>query len=165
MKFENYILTITTIFSGLMSGLFFSYSVSVVPGLGKLSDKEYIQSMQSINREIQNPVFFIFFLGILLLLPLSIYLSYSHTLNSKFWLLAIAGIVYYTGVFGVTALGNIPLNNTLENFNSMNAVADAIKDQRGIFEKKWNYLNGIRAISSFVTFVLMVMSCLLTEKT
>jgi uncharacterized membrane protein len=61
---------------GLLAGLFFSYSYSVNPGLKSLADNEYVKAMQSINIAIQNPYFFISFMGLLFVFPVSTYLMY-----------------------------------------------------------------------------------------
>ena len=51
-------LFLTTFLMALIAGLFYSFSVSVNPGLHKLSDSEYIKATKSINRAILNPFFF-----------------------------------------------------------------------------------------------------------
>jgi uncharacterized membrane protein len=157
MKTADIILIATTTAAALMAGLFYAYSCSVVIGLGKLNDVEYLKAMQSINKEILNPVFFAAFLGILPLLPLNTYL---HSQQSNFLLLVAAMIVYLIGVFGVTVVGNIPLNNGLENFNILAADSEAIKAQRALFENKWNMLNHIRTVCSIVTVILLITGCL-----
>ena len=134
MTISNMVLLLTTICTSLMAGLFYSYSCSVVPGLKLLTDPQYLAAMQSINKAIQNPVFFICFFGTLLLLPLSTYLKHSHYPSLTFRLLLTATILYYVGVFGVTALGNIPLNNGLEKFELVKASAESISLQRSILK-------------------------------
>ena len=147
-----------------MAGLFYSYSYSVVPGLKLLTDTEYIRSMQSINKAIQNPVFFICFFGAPLLLPVSTYLNYFQHPPLRFWLLLAATFLYLIGVFGVTIFGNIPLNNMLEKFNLLNASKDSISLQRTLFEGRWNNLNTIRTISSILSLVLIIIACINSGK-
>ena len=48
---------------GLMAGLFFAFSVSVMKALARLSSAEGIAAMQSINVAIINPVFVAAFFG------------------------------------------------------------------------------------------------------
>ena len=48
---------------GLLAGLFYAYSVSVMPGLGQADDRTLVDGMQQINDAIENPVFFVSFLG------------------------------------------------------------------------------------------------------
>jgi uncharacterized membrane protein len=164
MPVSNVILALTATCSALMAGLFYSYSCSVVLGLALLPDSEYIAAMQSINKAIQNPVFFSCFLGTLLLLPVSAYLNYFHPIPLQFWLLFTAAILYLVGVVGVTAFGNIPLNNALEKFNLLNASKEDINLQRTIFETRWNNLNTIRTISSILSLALVIITCIYPDK-
>jgi uncharacterized membrane protein len=160
MTLSNITVLGAAIFTGLMAGLFYSYSCSVTIGLGKLPDEQYIAAMQSINRSIQNPVFFISFFGALILPPIATYLNYSQKASASFWLLLTATILYLAGSFGVTALGNIPLNNALESFNLSAASKEAISIQRLNFETAWNTLNIIRTISAILSFILILFACL-----
>src|SRR5438105_15298485 len=94
MTTVNIILLATATTTALIAGLFYAYSCSVNPGLGRLPDNEYLAAMQSINRAILNPVFFMSFMGTLLLLPLSTYLHYRQPNRSLFYLLLMATILY-----------------------------------------------------------------------
>ena len=89
MTTTNIILTIAATTTALIAGLLYAYSCSVNIGLGRLADAEYISAMQSINKAIQNPLFFISFMGTLLLLPLCTYLNYGQPLSNRFWLFAL----------------------------------------------------------------------------
>ena len=164
MTVSNIILALTATSIALMAGLFYSYSCSVVLGLALLPDAEYIAAMQSINKAIQNPVFFTCFLGTVLLLPISAYLNYFQPIPLRFWLLLTATILYITGVISVTAFGNIPLNNALEKFNLLNASKEKINLQRTIFETRWNNLNTIRTISSILSLTLVIIACIYPDK-
>jgi uncharacterized membrane protein len=164
MTIPTMLLALTATCSALMAGLFYSYSCSVVLALKLLPDAEYIMAMQAINKAIQNPLFFTCFFGILLLLPLSTYLNYHQPVPLRFWLLLTAAILYIGGVFGVTALGNIPLNNELANFDLLTASKEAISLQRTHFEGRWNNLNTIRTISSFLSLVLVIIACINYDK-
>ncbi|MEP6713219.1 MAG: anthrone oxygenase family protein [Ferruginibacter sp.] len=160
MTISNVILICTTVCVGLMAGLFFSFSYSVVLGLGRLSNADYISAMQHINRAIQNPVFFIIFLGSLILVPLCAYKHFSYPVSTNFWLLLAASILYLIGAFGTTVFGNIPLNNSLDKFDLTNSSLEAINLQRTNFEAKWNNLNIIRTVSSVLSFILFIVVCI-----
>jgi len=164
MTVSNAILMLTATCVALMTGLFYSYSCSVVPGLKFLRDAEYISAMQSINKAIQNPVFFISFFGAPLLLPVTTYMNYSHPQSTRFWLLLSATILYLAGVFCVTVFGNIPLNNALEKFNLLNSSKKIINSQRISFEQKWNNLNIARTISSILSLILVIIACINSGK-
>lgn len=160
MNLSDLSLAAATLCTGLMAGLFFSFSCSVMPALKGVPDKEFITTMQSINRAIQNPVFFIVFFGCLLLLPASAYLNYSSTAPPVFRLALAATVIYFIGVFGVTVFGNIPLNNALDKFNMDGASAEMITQQRVAFEARWKSLNTIRTASSILSFALLILACI-----
>jgi len=153
MRASNIVLIVTATATALMAGLFFSYSISVSLGLGKLNDKEFLNAMQNINREIQNIPFFICFFGTLIMLPITSFLHYK---KQSFQLLVIATLFYSVGVFAVTAFINVPLNNKLELFDLTNASA---KQVRNIFEDRWNFWNNIRSLSSLCSLFFVILAC------
>ena len=160
MTTTNIILTIAATTTALIAGLLYAYSCSVNIGLGRLADAEYISAMQSINKAIQNPLFFISFMGTLLLLPLCTYLNYGQPLSNRFCLLLISTMIYAIGVVGVTALGNVPLNEALDKFNLSSASVETIADERSKFEGSWNRFHVVRTIASIISLVLVIIACL-----
>ena len=160
MKMTTLFLLATAVATALIAGLFYAYSCSVNPGLGALSDKEYLTAMQSINKAIQNPLFALSFMGTLLLLPISTYLNYQPGFSgSSGWLLAATGL-YTIGVFGITVFGNVPLNEALAQLNLPSLSVEELSQQRVKFEIPWNQLHFLRTIASIVSliFVLIGMS-------
>lgn len=157
MKLMTILLTTMAIFVGIMAGFFFAYSFSVSLGLGKLGDKAFLNAMQQINKEVQNPIFFICFFGSLVLLGVSAFL-FKNQVGFPFLLLAF--ICYFLGVFLVTVFVNVPLNNQLDRFNLSTATANSANEMRNIFEKKWNYWNNIRTLFSTLSLVFVILTCL-----
>ncbi|MFZ4928172.1 DUF1772 domain-containing protein [Chryseobacterium sp. Mn2064] len=151
------VLIITAVLTALIGGLFYAYSCSVVLGLGKLSDIEYLKAMQHINREILNPVFFMSFMGTAALLPVSAFLFRGQ--QPVFIFLLLAALVYLIGVFGVTVVGNVPMNDALDRFDISGATMEAVKQIRDQFESRWNFLNNIRTSFSVVSIILVVCAC------
>lgn len=156
----NILLAITTITTALMAGLFYAYSCSVNPGLGRLPDVMYLSAMQSINRAILNPVFFAGFMGALILLPICTWLHYGTPLSVRFWCLLAATAVYIIGVFGATVVGNIPLNQALDAFKIDPYAIEAMARQRATFEAKWNSWNTIRTVAAIATVILTIIACI-----
>ncbi|MFZ6011095.1 MAG: DUF1772 domain-containing protein [Bacteroidota bacterium] len=159
MTFTNATLVMAATATALMAGLFFAWSCSVTLGLAKLPDAQYIAAIQSMNRAILNPVFFTFFFGAPLLLPLSAYLNYNPA-STRFWLLAGATVVYVIGVFGVTVAGNVPLNEAMDKFQLSTASAADMAMQRARFEIPWNNLNMVRTVCSTISVILVIIACL-----
>lgn len=163
MTFANIALLAAAFTTALIAGLFYSYSCSVNWGLGRLPDAGYLAAMQSINREILNPLFFMSFMGTLLLLPLSAWLQYGHGPSIRFYLLLAATLVYAVGTFGVTIMGNVPLNNALDAFHIPSASAEVLHQQRVLFEKPWNTLHSIRTVANAIALILVLLACILRD--
>jgi uncharacterized membrane protein len=158
MKMATILLIITATLTALIAGLFYAYSCSVVLGLGKLSDSEYLKAMQSINREILNPAFFLSFMGTVVLLPVSTFVFRGQ--SPVFLFLLIATLSYLIGVFGVTVLINVPLNEQLDKLDLANTASQAIREMREKFESRWNFFNNIRTIFSVISIILTVCACI-----
>jgi len=156
----NIIFLIGTLFTGMMAGLFFAWSFSVMNGLSKIGDKEFLIAMQSMNRSIQNPIFFLFFFGTALLLPISTYLGYNKLPNGTFWLFLTATLLYWMGVMGVTILRNIPLNMMLDVFTIESKSPEEMGILRQQFEQRWNNWNMVRVFSSMAAFILLLVGIL-----
>ncbi len=154
------ILILTTLSAGLMAGLFYSWSISVTPGLAKVGDENYLQAFQSMNRAILNPSFFIVFMGLIILLPLLSYLYYKSPVSAQFWYIISATILYIVGVMAITVFGNVPMNNTLEVLQIESMNPEQMASFRRGFESQWNKLNIIRTICSSLSFVLLIIACL-----
>lgn len=164
LSFQNIIYFLACIVTGLMSGLFFAYSTSVSPGLKNISDAGSLASMQSINRSILNPIFFMVFFGALILLPLNAYLQFERSLTLRSGLFLVAAIIYIVGAFGVTILGNIPLNNALDKFDLSNASPEKMRSMRNVFEARWNNLNLVRTIASTISFAMLILALLFSKR-
>lgn len=160
MIFHQLVQIIAVLLTGLAAGLFYSYACSVTGGLGKLSDREYLWAFQSIDNVILNAWFFTSFMGTLVVLPLVTWWSYHMGDSFSFWLLLGATIVYVIGVFGVTIVGNVPLNNMLKDFDVNSATPQALFAMRERFESPWNKLNLIRTIAAILSFLLAILSLL-----
>ena len=147
---------ITVLLNALSTGFFFAWSVSVILGTKKVGHLTYLETMQSNNREILNPLFFIVFFGSLIALGITTYLQFN---NKTVIVLVLAStIIYLIGTFGVTAFGNVPLNNELEALTITNLKAIELKNFRIYYESAWNHYHGIRTISSMVSFILLLIS-------
>lgn len=137
--------------AGLSAGLFYAWSVSVIPGTRKVGDAIYLETMQSINRAILNPAFFLIFFGSLLLLSISTVQQYRTGLS--FWLTLAATLTYLTGTFGVTAFGNVPLNDALDVLGLDDLSVVELGSIRSNYETKWNRLHTIRTVFAVLSFL------------
>jgi len=157
-SFQNITLFVTILLSGLVAGLLYGYSCSVNIGLRALPDVEYLKAMQSINIAIQNPYFFLSFMGLLFMLPLTVWQWYSQQPTTTFYLLVIATLIYFIGVFGVTVFGNVPLNNQLAGFVVSTASSNELSAMRLKFENPWNTYHLIRTVLSIISFGVTIIA-------
>jgi len=160
MKTETIILATAILLTGLMAGIFFTWSNAVKPGIGKLSDLEYLRALQSMNRVILNKAFIGIFLGAVIAVALVPIFHFKLSPDNIFWIFILALVTYWIGLFCITVFGNIPLNEILDKINLESIALEEIKALRTSTEVKWNNLNLIRSISSGITFALLIISYL-----
>ena len=163
IKLMKVLLFFTILLSGLVAGLFYAYSCSVNIGLKNLPDAAYLKAMQLINIAIQNPLFFASFLGLPVLLIITVFKYYHAGVNTSFFLILGAAITYIIGVLGITTLFNVPLNEMLARFNIEEASRKEVSAMRLLFEKPWNTFHTIRTIASVISFALTILIALLQK--
>lgn len=164
MKTQTIVLVSAMFLTGLMAGIFFTWSNAVKPGIGKLGDLEYLNALQSMNRVILNGAFLIVFIGAIIAVALVPMFHFHLYPKNIFWLFICILTIYWIGVFGVTVFGNIPLNELLDKTNLETISLEEITALRSLIEDKWNNFNLIRSISSGITFLLLIFSFLLLDK-
>tara|TARA_B100000508_G_C11343628_1_gene220422 strand:- start:90 stop:569 length:480 start_codon:yes stop_codon:yes gene_type:complete len=153
---KTMVLFVTVLLNALAAGFFTAWSVSVILGTKKVGDFTYLETMQHINKEILNPLFFTLFFGSLITLIITTTLQYYH--KPAFWFVLAATLVYLIGTFGVTAFGNVPLNNALEalDLNTMSSLE--VQDFRTYYEHAWNKFHRIRTLSGLLSFILLLIA-------
>lgn len=152
------------LFSGMIGGLMFGWTVSILPGLRKVSDLTYVSTMQTINREIINPGFTIPFTITPVVLAVAAFVHFRSGQTRRGWLLASACATYVIGVIVVTVGGNIPLNNTLDEFDISAATSDALSAQRADYEGPWNAWHYARTSASMVALALSAAAALVVAE-
>lgn len=160
MEFSNILLGGGIVATGLVSGLLYGWSVSVIPGLRRTDDIAYVGTMQQINRAIINPAFVIPFMGIPLVLGAAAYTQFRAGDTRRGWLLVGATASYLVAVLGVTVGRNIPLNDALDVFPLDDSDMSSIRDRRGSYERPWNRWHHLRTVGSIGSFALVAAAAL-----
>jgi uncharacterized membrane protein len=136
--------------TGLAAGLFYAYSYSVMPGLGRADDRTFVMGMQRINVAILNGWFALCFAGALVFTALAVA---SHVPSGGRSVLPwiVAALVLYVVVLVVTFAVNVPLNNELNAAGDPDRIADlaAVRER---FEATWVRWNFLRAAGSTAAF-------------
>ncbi|MER6400936.1 DUF1772 domain-containing protein [Kitasatospora sp. NBC_01246] len=148
--FRSAVLLAATLAMGLSAGLFFAFSCSVMPGLGKADDRTFVETMQRINVAILNGWFMLVFLGALALTVLAVVLQFRGGDRRLLpWLIAAA--VLYTVVLVVTGAVNVPLNDQLAAAGSLDRIPD-LAAVRETFESSWVGWNTVRTVAATAGF-------------
>lgn len=142
--------------TGLMAGIFAAFSVSVVPGLDRVDSGRAVAAMRSINRVIQNPVFFVMFFGAPVAAVASGALLFPLGQVGAAWLFLAAAGAYLLGAFLPTIVVNVPLNNALDAAGQPDA-ADLPDDTRTWrdYSPRWTRWNTARAVFSSLSLLLV----------
>ena len=147
---------------GLMGGLFYGWTVSVIPGLKGVTDRNYIATMQSINVKIINPAFVLVFMGTPLILGASAVAEFRGGNERRAFVLAAAAATYIVGVLGVTVGGNIPLNDALDTFDLGAATDAAARERRQSYEGRWNRWHNLRTGANVMAFAIAASATIVT---
>ncbi len=144
MTSRDAVLVAATVAVGLMAGLFFAFSVAVMPGLAKTADRTLVEAMQRINVAIRNGWFLLAFGGSLLLLGAAVALCLGEDGRGPLpWVIAATAL--YLAVLAVTFGVSIPLNESLDAAGDPARRAD-IADVRERFEAAWVRWNLVRTL-------------------
>lgn len=132
---------LTLLGSGVMAGLFFAYSNSVMPALARLPGPQGITAMNHINVVIQNPLFLAIFMGTAVLALVLVVAALTGSATRPGWIL-IGAALYLAGNIAITFAINVPMNNALAAAGSDGASSEAFW---AMFLDRWVFWNHLRA--------------------
>lgn len=161
---KHILLVAGVVVTGLMAGLFYGWSVSVIPGTRRLDSPDYVHLMQHVNREILTPRFLVPFIGIPVLLGAAAILQFRAGDQRRGLLVSASAVTYLIGVFGVTAARNVPLNDALDAFDLGGATGRQIDERRSSYETPWNRWNTVRTVANIVSFTLVATAATVGER-
>ena len=130
------LLVLSTITMGLMSGLFFTFDVSIMPGLAGTPDRVYVEAMQNFNQLIDSSgLFALVFIAAFIATTTAAVIEYRRGRRSPALWAAIAASLYLVALL-ITFSVNIPLNNELAQLGDPSKVSDfSLVDKfKGIWE-------------------------------
>ncbi len=145
----------STILIGLMAGLFFAYSVSVVLALETLPASAYTQVMQSINEKILNAVFGIAFGGAIVVPVVGTLVVFAggHWTMTYGQSFLMASLIYLVGTVGITSRIHIPMNDSIETWS-----VESPPDDWRTVRSRWAQWNHVRTVAAVVSFVLSLVA-------
>lgn len=130
---------------GLVAGVFLTFSDFVMKSLAATDTAGGIQAMQNINEKVMPTLFMVLLLGISAAAPvLGVYAYLSVPFPSAVWIIA-GCLAYCFGVFLVTVIFNVPMNNRLARLQ--NTAPEAAVYWRH-YLRRWSAWNHVRTLAS-----------------
>jgi uncharacterized membrane protein len=142
----------------LVAGVFLAFSDFIMRSLSLTSDRSGIETMQVINREVFRYVFMALFLS---LAPVSMVLVGYATISlsgAGVTLVALSGVIYLVGVFGVTLVFNVPLNEALARMD-LNT-EEAQRFWTGTYLQRWTFWNSVRTAAGIAATAVLLLGLL-----
>lgn len=159
MNVFSWVLITAAFLCSLMAGFLFAFAVVVMPGIKNLSDREFLQSFQVIDRVIQSnqPLFMIMWLGSTLALIVAAALAIRYETGVDRTLIVSAALASVLLVQLPTMTINIPLNGTIQELDFASLEEETASQVRENFESRWNRWNVIRTfVSCMILLALLV---------
>lgn len=130
----------------LVGGVFLAFSDFIMRSLGTAKSPGGIEVMQVINREVVKWVFMTLFLGMAAVSVVIIGYTYVNLTGPAAMLIMLAAGLYLVGVFGVTVVFNVPLNNLLEGMDFTSEATLVFWNTR--YLPDWTFWNSVRTFAS-----------------
>jgi uncharacterized membrane protein len=154
MNVFDVLILVCAVGSGLVAGVFFAFSTSVMNALGKIPAPCGIVAMQMINVVIINPLFLGVFIGTAVACAAVIVASFLQPdFAGIYWVLG-GAVLYLGGSFFVTMRFNVPRNNLLARLDPTGPEAVAVWQEYLISWTAWNHVRTIASLAAAIVFML-----------
>ena len=145
------LLILASLGSSLNAGVFFIFSNTIMRAFDDLPAAGAVAAMNSINRVILNPVFFLVFFGTALLCLVLL----VGQLDSP--LVVIGALLYLIGSVGFTMIRNVPLNDKLARVSPSDS---DMETQWRDYRRPWTRWNHVRTAACVLAAAAFVMEFL-----
>ena len=137
----------------LMAGLYFAFSVFIMTALARIGRAGGVAAMNEINAVILRSLFMPLFLGTTLTALALVALALLDLDRPGAMSALAGGISYVIGMFAVTMLFNVPLNNRLAASDPTGSSGNSVWDD---YLKRWTAWNHVRTIASTAAGTLFI---------
>ena len=146
---------VTALGCGLMAGVFFAFSSSIMRALAQRPAAEGIATMQAINIVIVNPLFLLVFVGTALTSGVMIVAALLRWHEGDTIYLLVGGLLYLMGSFVETAVIHIPKNNALAEITPTDAKSASFW---GDYLNRWTAWNHVRTVASLAAMASLILA-------
>ena len=138
---------------GAIFGFFYAWVCSTMWGLDTTDPRVAITAMQAMNTSVRNPVFFPAFFLTPAILALTAFIAVRESRTRTAFLFAASAAIYFAGALLVTAMINVPMNETLAQVIVPTDSAAAADLWQG-YSEPWQLWNAIRTLASGLALLL-----------
>lgn len=149
------LLWFSTIGSALLAGLYFAFSAFIMTSLGRIDKSSGVAAMNAINLDIQRSLFMPIFLGSTLTAAILAVMALIHWAEPSALPMLVGGVLYVAGMFVVTMVWNVPLNNALAAVDVSDVDATSVWAR---YLKEWTFWNHVRTVASIASAVLFIVA-------
>jgi uncharacterized membrane protein len=138
---------------GLLAGLYFAFSTFIMAALAQVGQANGVGAMNAINSAILRSLFMPFFFGTTLssaVLAVVGALQWGEPGSTPMF---VGAVTYVLGMFGVTMLFNVPLNNALGASDPASPAAAPIWAK---YLREWTFWNHVRTIACIAATALFI---------
>jgi uncharacterized membrane protein len=157
------VLTAAVVAMGLLAGLYYAFDVAVMPALTAADDRTLVDAMQQMIDKIENPLFFLTFLGAPVLAAVAL-VQARRSGEAKIARWIVAGLVLYTAMVVITFAVHIPLNDELKQAGDPARIENlsAVRDD---FVTPWVAWDIVRTLATTAAFGSLVWALVLRGRT
>lgn len=138
----------------LLSGVFLAFSNFIMAALKQIQPVQGITAMQAINVTVLNPFMMSLFIGTAAVSFLSIVYAYL-TSHPALTSINLGGcLLYLIGGFGITAIGNVPLNERLAKLDPQERLTQQFWQT---FVSHWTRWNHVRTLSMLLASICWIL--------
>ena len=158
------VLILSTLLCSLVAGFVLLFTIVVMPGIGSLSNRDFLRAFQVVDKVIQDnqPVFLFVWLGSAAVLVVTAVIGFWQLDAAPQALTIVATVLDLLGVQVPTIVVNIPLNNRVQSLNLDTLEEESLATERQVFEARWNRWNVIRTVVSCLVSALLLTAIQLT---
>jgi uncharacterized membrane protein len=144
---------------GLVAGLFFFSAVAVMPALTAADDRTLVDAMQQMIDKIENPAFFLAFLGAPVLATVALVQARdSGSPKVAPWI--VAGLALYAVMLVITFAVHLPLNEDLKDAGDPAQIQN-LAEVRDDFVTPWVAWDIVRTVASIAGFAALAWALVL----
>ncbi|MBR0871308.1 DUF1772 domain-containing protein [Bradyrhizobium tropiciagri] len=140
---------------GLLAGLYFAFSAFIMTALGRIGQAAGISAMNAINVDIVRSLFMPLFFGTTLACAVLAALACVRWQEPGAIAAICGGVLYVVGMFVVTVIFNVPLNNQLAALDPASSAAAPVWVR---YLSDWTFWNHVRTIACTLSVALFIVA-------